>query len=124
MFSKSRLLLALPVAAGLLAAPTLAHAEWYHRGGGGYQQPYRGGGYHGGYYRGGYYRGPGPGAYVAGALLGLGAAAVVGSILAPPPVYYAPPPVVYAPPPVYYAQPPVAYAPPPVSYTPPGYYGN
>jgi hypothetical protein len=99
------LLIAAPVAAGLLAAPA-AHAEW--RGHGGY-------GWHGGYghYHGGW-RGPG----VAGALLGLGAAAVVGGVIASQ--AYAPPPVVYAPPPGYYAPPPAYYAAPP-GYYPPGY---
>lgn len=94
MINVKTLLVAAPVALGLLAAPA-AHAEW--RGGGG--------GYHGGYHEG--YRGHGfP---LVGALLGLGAAAVAGGIIASQaPVYYAPPPVYYAPPPVYYGPP--AYA--------------
>ncbi|HEY4040734.1 MAG TPA: hypothetical protein VGM32_02695 [Rhodopila sp.] len=110
------LLIAAPIAAGLLAAPA-AHAEWHGHGGGGWH----GGGWHGGH-EGGWHRGPG----VAGAILGLGAAAVVGGVIAsqayaPPPVYYAPPPVYYAPPPAYYAPPPGYYAPPTAYYPPPGY---
>jgi hypothetical protein len=101
------LLVAAPVALGMLAAPA-AHAEW--RGG------YHGGGYHGGEYRGGwhggYHRGPG----IVGPLLGLGAAAVIGGVLASR--AYAPPPVVYAPPPGYYYAPPPSYAPPPGYYAP------
>jgi hypothetical protein len=82
------LLIAAPVAATLLAAPA-AHAD--RRG--------HGGGWHGDH------RGPG----VGGVLLGLGAGALVGGLIAsqayaaPPPVYYAPPPAYYAPPPGYYA---------------------
>jgi hypothetical protein len=107
------LLIAAPVAAGLLAAPA-AHAEWRGHGG------WHGGGsehWHGG-------RG-GPG--IAGAILGLGAAAVIGGVIAsqayapPPPVYYAPPPAYYPPPPAYYAPPPGYYAAPPAYYPPPGY---
>jgi hypothetical protein len=105
-------LIAAPVAAGLLAAPA-AHAEW--RGGGGYH----GGGYHGGgVWHGGGWHGGGGGPAVAGAIIGLGAAAVIGGVIAsqayaPPPVYYAPPQPYYAPPPVYYAPPPGYYAPRP-----------
>jgi hypothetical protein len=104
------LLIAAPVALGLLAAPA-AHADWHGRGGG----------WHGGGWHGGYHHGPG----VGGALLGLGAAAVIGGVIAsqayaPPPVVYAPPPAYYAPPPVYY--PPPGYAAPPGYYPPPGYY--
>ena len=53
---------------------------------------------------------------MVGALLGLGAAALIGGVIAStqPPAYYAPPPVAYAPPPAYY--PPPSYA------APPGYY--
>lgn len=71
--------------------------------------------------------GPGPGAIVGGALLGLGAAALVGAALTrppppPPPVYVAPPPQ-----PTYVA--PYGYpysAPYPNSYAPapPAYYGR
>ncbi len=103
------LMIAAPVAFGLLAAPA-AHAEWHGRGGG----------WHGGY---GHHGGPG----VAGAIIGLGAAAVLGGVIAsqaygPPPVYYAPPPpVYYAPPQAYYAPPPVYYAPAPAYYYRRGY---
>ena len=117
MLSKFRLLLAVPVlAAGMLAAPA-ANADWYrggHRGGWGGHGHYRGGWggpryYHRGYGGYGYGRGYGPGAIVGGALLGLGAGAVIAGAIAPrvyyPPTYYAPPayyPPVYAPPPPYY----------------------
>ncbi len=105
-------LMAAPIAAGLLAAPS-AYADWHGRGG-----------WHGDRgWHGGYHRGPG----IAGAILGLGAAAVVGGVIAsqaypaPPPVYYPPQPA-YAPPPVYYAPPPAAYAPQPgYAPTPYGY---
>lgn len=91
------LLIAAPVALGLLAAPA-AHAEWR-------------GGWHGGHgYR-------GPGFPLAGALLGLGAAAVVGGIIASQPVY-APPPAYYYPPQGYYAPPGYYYQP---YYAAPGY---
>lgn len=105
----SPFLLMLPLAAGLAAIPSQAHADYR---GYGYGQRYYGGGpryyggsprYYGGY-RGGY---AGP-AIVGGAILGLGLGAALTA-----PRYYAPPPVYYAPPPVYYAPPPVYYAPPP-----------
>jgi len=114
-------LIAVPVAAGLLLAAPAAHAEW--RGHGGGHGEWHGGG-RGEWHGGGHGHG-GPG--VVGALLGLGAAAVVGGVIAsqvyapPPPVYYAPPPVYYGPPPVYYAPPPVYYAPPQPGYYPGGY---
>jgi hypothetical protein len=95
MWHFKALLIAAPVAAGLLAAPA-AHAEWRGHGGGGWH--------------GGYGRGHGPG--VVGAILGLGAAAVVGGVIASQ-AYAAPPPVYYAPQPGYYAAPP--------GYYPPGY---
>ncbi len=95
------LLIAAPVAMGLLAAPA-AHADWHHRGG-----------WHGGRYDHDHHNGVG----IAGALIGLGAAAVIGGVIASTqaPSYYAPPPAAYAPPPPYYPAP--AYA------APPGYYG-
>jgi hypothetical protein len=105
----AKLLIAAPLAAGLIAAPASAHADWYRHGwnGGGYGW-HRDRGWH-----------PGPGAVIAGTILGLGAAAAVAGAFAPPPpppVYYAPPPpVVYAPPPVYY---PPAYARAPGYYAP------
>jgi hypothetical protein len=117
------LLIAAPIAAGLLAAP-VAHAEWHGDRGG-----WHGGGWHGeGSRRGegwhhdeGWHHGGRPG--VAGAILGLGAAAVLGGVIAsqaypPPPVVYAPPPAYYPPPPAYYAPPPAYYAAPPVYYAP------
>lgn len=121
MWRIKSLLIAAPIAAGLLAAPA-AHADW--RGHGGYGH-YYGGGYHGGY-NGGYHGGGGHGAGVAGAILGLGAAAIIGGAIAsqayapPPPVVYVQPRPYYAPPPVYYAPPPGYYAAPP-AYYPPGY---
>jgi hypothetical protein len=108
MRSPRYLLLAVPAVAMLLAAPA-AHADWYRHGNWGHRGH------------------DNTGAIVAGALLGLGAAAVIGSALAaPPPAYaYAPPPVAYAPPPAYYA-PPGYYAPPPAYAAPApyGYYGQ
>lgn len=98
------LIIAAPVALGMLAAPA-AHAEW--RGHEGYRGGDRGG------YRHDDHRGPG----VGGVLLGLGAAAVIGGVIASQ--AYAPPPVVYAPPPGYYAPPPGYYAAPRPYY--PGY---
>jgi hypothetical protein len=91
------LLIAAPVALGLLAAPT-AHADWRHHGGG------WGNGWHGHEHR-------GNGNAVAGALLGLGVAAVIGGVIASQqPYYYAPPPVAYAPPPPpYYPAPGYGY---------------
>ena len=134
MFRFKALMIAAPVAVGLLAAPA-AHAEWPGHRGGGWQGG--GGGWHGGGgdwrgdggWRGGYGRHHDRGPGIAGAILGLGAAAVIGGVIAsqaysPPPVVYAQPPYGYAPPPVVYAPPPpVYYAPPPAYYQPqPGYY--
>jgi|SRR5579871_2490859 len=95
----STLLMAAPIAAGLLLAPA-AKAEWRHGYGGWH------GGYHGGYYGGGWHHDDGA-AIAAGAILGLGAGALIGGVIAAQqqPYYYAPPPaVVYAPPPAYYPQ--------------------
>ncbi len=84
----SSLLIAAPVAAGLLATPAAYadgrdhrewHGDWHHR-----DHDNRGA--------------------VAGAVRGLGSAAILGGVIASQqPQYYAPPPpVVYAPPPPYY----------------------
>jgi hypothetical protein len=104
-------------AMAIAGAPLAARADW-HGGGGWHGGGWHGGGWHGGGWRGGYYYGPG--AVVAGTLLGLGAGAVIAGAVAPPPVYYSPPPpVYYAPPPTYYP----GYAPsypaaPPAPYYP------
>ena len=96
----STLLIAAPIAAGLLAAPA-AHADRGHHGG------WDRGDWHGDR---GWHHDHDDGGAVAGAILGLGAAAVIGGIIASqPPRYYAPPPpVVYSPPPPYYPAPYVA----------------
>jgi hypothetical protein len=111
------LFVAVPLAMGLLAAP-MAHAEW--RGGG---PGWHGGnpGWHGGPVppRGGYDHGHGHGSGAAAAILGLGAAAILGGVIASQ-AYQPPPPVAYAPPPAYYAPPPPAYY-PPLGYYTPGY---
>jgi hypothetical protein len=97
----STLLVAAPVAAGLLTAPA-AHADW--RG----HHEWRGSGWHQGWQ----HEHHDNGAAIAGAVLGLGAAAILGGILASQQLtYYAPPP-------------PVAYAPPPGYFAPPGYYSQ
>jgi hypothetical protein len=96
----SKLLIAAPLAAGLLAAP--AYADRDHRGGwdrGGWHGDR--GGWHGDR---GWHRDHDNGGAIAGAVLGLGAAAIIGGLIASQqqPQYYAPPPpVVYAPPPPY-----------------------
>jgi hypothetical protein len=78
------LLIAAPLALGLLMAPA-AHAEWRHGGGWGY---------HGGYGHRGF------GVPLAAAVLGLGVgAAIVAS--QPPVVAYGPPSAYYYPPPAY-----------------------
>lgn len=105
------LLVAAPLAMGVLSAP-MAHAEWH----GGHAGGWHGGGYHGGGWHGGGWHGGWRGPGVAGAILGLGAAAVAGGVIASQ--AYAPPPVYYAPPPAYYAAPPAYYAPPPAYYPP------
>jgi hypothetical protein len=84
----STMLIAAPIAAGLMAAPA-AQADWHH----GDRD-----------WHGDYHHHDGGGA-VAGAVIGLGAAAVLGGLLASQaqqPYYAPPPPVVYAPPPPYY----------------------
>jgi hypothetical protein len=103
------LLIAAPVALGLLAAPA-AQAEWRGHGGGGWDR--------GGWNRGGWEHREHRGNALAGALLGLGAAAVIGGIIAsqPPPAYYPAPGY----PPGYYPAP--AYYPAPSYYPDPGYY--
>ena len=98
----STLLVAATVAAGLLAAPA-AHADW--RG----HHEWHGGGWHQCWH----HENHDNGAAIAGAVLGLGAAAILGGVLASQqPAYYAPPP------------PPVVYAPPPGYYAAPGYYSQ
>ena len=77
MTRTGRFLIALPVLAMTALAPVAADAQYY-RGGYGYRPYYRGYGY-------------GGGAFVGGALLGLG----IGALAARP--YYAPPPVYYTP---------------------------
>jgi hypothetical protein len=97
------LLIAAPVAAGLLAAPA-AHADWRHnRGGWGHYERHDS---------------RGNGGAVAGALIGLGVGALIGGVIASQAQPYAPPPVAYTPPPAYYPAP--AYAAP--AYAPPAYY--
>ena len=105
MINIKTLLIAAPVALGLLAAPA-AHAEWRGGGhGGGWGHRDAGWGHRGGYGYRGY------GVPLGAALLGLGAAAVIAS---QPPVVYAAPPAYYAQP-QYYAQPgyPTQYYAPP-----------
>jgi len=91
----SKLLIAAPIAAGLLAAPA-AHADWHGRDGGWHHEGWRGDNWH---------HHDNGGNAAAAAILGLGAAAIVGGVIASQqPRYYAPPPpVVYAPPPPYYS---------------------
>jgi len=90
----SSLMIAAPVAAGLLAAPA-AHADRCDNRG-----------WHGGVWHGGGWQrhDHDNGGAAAAAVLGLGAAAIVGGIIASQqqPYYAPPPPVVYAPPPPYY----------------------
>jgi hypothetical protein len=97
----STLLIAAPVAVGLLAAPA-AQADWH-----GHGDRYGRGDWHG---RGDWdHHDHDNGGAVAGAVLGLGAAAILGGIIASQaqqPYYAPPPPVVYAPPP-----PPYGYGP-------------
>jgi hypothetical protein len=104
------LLIAAPVAAGLLAAPA-AHADWRHHGGGGWGGPAR-------HYDHGHGGGISP---AAGALIGLGVGALIGGVIASQTPVYAAPPVAYAPPPAYYPPAPAYYAPAP-AYAPYGGY--
>jgi hypothetical protein len=93
----STLLIAAPVAAGLLAAPA-AQADWRHHDD-----------WHGEHHGGDWHHGHDNSGAVAGAVIGLGAAAILGGVIASQaqqPYYAPPPPVVYAPPPPYYGQPP------------------
>jgi hypothetical protein len=116
MFRLKALLIAAPVAAGLMLAGTPARAEG-HGGGGGFHGGgggFHGGGprFHGGFAHNGFRRGFG-----APFFFGFGAGAL---LAAPyyygwPPPYY-PPPGCYPPPPGY---PPGCYPPPP-PYYPPG----
>jgi hypothetical protein len=96
----STLMVAAPVAAGLLVAPA-AHADWQNH------HDWHGGGWNQGWHQSWHHEDHDNGAGVAAAVLGLGAAAILGGVLASQqPRYYAPPPpVVYAPPPGYYAAP-------------------
>jgi hypothetical protein len=88
----STLLIAAPVAAGLLAAPA-ARADWHHDHG-----------WHGGWHGDRDWHHHDGGDAAAGALIGLGVGALIGGVIASQQQYYAPPPpVVYAPPPPYYA---------------------
>ena len=99
----STLLMAAPIAAGLLLVPA-AKADWHH------DRDWHGGWHGGGYHEGWHHDDNGAG-IAAGAILGLGAGALIGGAIAAQqqPYYYAPPPaVVYAPPPAYY---PPAYYP-------------
>ncbi len=95
------LLMAAPIAAGLLAAPA-AHADWRDHG--------RHGEWHGdrgGWHRGGWEHHDDHGGAIAGAVIGLGVGALLGGAIAAQqqPYYAAPPPVAYAPPPAYYSAP-------------------
>lgn len=99
----STLLMAAPIAAGLLLAPS-AKADWHH------DHDWHGGWHGGGGYHEGWHHDDNGAGIAAGAILGLGAGALIGGAIAAQqqPYYYAPPPaVVYAPPPAYY--PPTYY---------------
>ena len=110
----TKLLFVAPVTFGLLAAPA-AHAEkrhheggeggWGHQGGGHQGWNHQGWGHQGWGHQGmRYHHGHGGGGY-NGALLGLGAAAVIGGIIASQQDYYQPPRVYYQPQPRYYQGP-------------------
>ena len=107
------LFVALPVSLALLAAPA-AHAEWRaDRGGWHGHAPYSAHNYQ-----------RNDGAGLAGALIGLGAIALLGGIIAtqnsaPPPPAYDPQPYGYAPAPVYAAPPAYDMPAPPMGYPPP-----
>ena len=93
--------------AGALLLPATAEADgWRGRGGGWHGAPYQ---HH--YQHHHHRRGWHGGDAALGAIIGLGAGVVIGTVLAPPP----PPRVIYAPPP----PPVVVYHPPPVFHAPP-----
>ena len=93
---RTTLLIAAPVALGLLAAPT-ARADWHHH------DDWHGGGWRGGDWHEHHDHG---GDVATGAIIGLGVGALLGGVIASQAQpYYAPPPVVYAPPPPYYGPP-------------------
>jgi hypothetical protein len=100
-----RILGVLAVAAIFAAGPAVAD----YRSHGGNHSPPRA--WHGDQRDGGYRYHDNSGATVGGALLGLGAGALLGGALRPPAMVYAPRPYPY-----YYTQPPVVYSPPRVYY--------
>lgn len=97
----------------LIAAP-MAQADWHGHGDFHGDRGWHGGDWHG---RGGDWHGRGDddeggNGALAGALIGLGLGAVLGSVIASQPQYAAPPPpVVAAPPPAYYPPPNYGNAP-------------
>jgi len=90
-------LVAAVAALGVLTA-SAAHADRRHHEG--WHEGWREG--HGGWHE---RHDHGDGDAIAGAIIGLGAAALIGGIIASQSQYSAPPPVVYAPPPAYYPPP-------------------
>ena len=97
-----RILGVLAAAAIFAAGPAVAD---YRSHGANHAPPPRA--WHGDRRDGGYHYHDNSGAIVGGALLGLGAGALLGGVLRPPPMVYAPRPYPY-----YNAQPPAGYAPP------------